>query len=215
MTTQRGRLVVVAGSGASGLVAALAASVGGANVLVVERAAELGGTTALGGGRVWVPANHCPENAGDSPEAALTYLDGLFPARYAHMTDAFVANAPRMARFVEDHTPHRFAACAHYPDYHPERPGATLGGRCLDMLPADTSRMVPAGPPRPSAARLSADDPRRMGAVALSRPVRLGAAAPPGTRRHPYQWRRPGRLPGRRRDPRWRRGSRPAPGSPA
>ena len=48
----------------------------------------------LGGGRVWVPANHCPENAGDSPEAALTYLDGLFPARYAHMTDAFVTNAP-------------------------------------------------------------------------------------------------------------------------
>lgn len=143
MTTQGRGLVVVAGSGASGLVAALAASVGGANVLVVERAAELGGTTALGGGRVWVPANHCRQNAGDSPEAALTYLDGLFPARYAHMTAAFVANAPRMARFVEDRTPHRFAACAHYPDYHPERPGATLGGRCLDMVPADTSRMVP------------------------------------------------------------------------
>jgi 3-oxosteroid 1-dehydrogenase len=135
--------VIVAGSGASGLVAALAAAVAGAAVLVVERAEELGGTTALGGGRVWVPANHCAENAGDSPEAALSYLDGLFPAAYAHLTEAFVANAPAMARFVEDHTPHRFAACAHYPDYHPGRPGATLGGRCLDMLPADVSAMVP------------------------------------------------------------------------
>jgi len=48
-----------------------------------------------------------------------------------------------MARFIEDRTPHRFAACAHYPDYHPDRPGATLGGRCLDMLPADVSAMVP------------------------------------------------------------------------
>jgi len=79
-------LIVVAGSGASGLVAALAAAVAGADVLVVERAEELGGTTALGGGRVWVPANHCPENAGDSAEAARAYLDGLFPAKYTHLT---------------------------------------------------------------------------------------------------------------------------------
>jgi 3-oxosteroid 1-dehydrogenase len=135
--------VVVAGSGASGLVAALAAAAGGADVLLVERTGELGGTTALGGGRVWVPANHCPENAGDSTEAARAYLDGLFPARYAHLAEAFVVNAPAMARFVEDRTPHRFAACARYPDYHPDRPGATLGGRCLDMLPADVSAMMP------------------------------------------------------------------------
>ena len=135
--------VLVAGSGASGLVAAIAAAAGGVSVLVVERAAELGGTSALSGGRVWVPANHCPENAGDTLDAARTYLHGLFPARYAHMTEAFVANAPAMARFVEAHSPHRFAACVNYPDYHPARPGATLGGRCLDMLPADLRTMTP------------------------------------------------------------------------
>lgn len=135
--------VIVAGSGASGLVAALAAAAGGADVLVLERTSRLGGTTALGGGRVWVPANHCPENSGDTPEAARAYLDGLFPARYAHMTAAFVANAPEMARFVEARSPHRFAACPHYPDYHPERIGATLGGRCLDMEPAELCAMVP------------------------------------------------------------------------
>jgi 3-oxosteroid 1-dehydrogenase len=71
--------VIVAGSGASGLVAALAAAAGGADVLVLERSELLGGTTALGGGRVWVPANHCPENAGDSAEAARAYLGGLSP----------------------------------------------------------------------------------------------------------------------------------------
>jgi 3-oxosteroid 1-dehydrogenase len=137
------RQVIVAGSGASGLVAALAAAAGGADVLALERSAALGGTTALGGGRVWVPANHCPENAGDTPGAARTYLDGLFPARYAHLTEAFLAAAPVMARFVEAHSPHRFAACPRYPDYHPERPGATLGGRCLDMAPADVAAMTP------------------------------------------------------------------------
>jgi 3-oxosteroid 1-dehydrogenase len=135
--------VIVAGSGASGLVAALAAAAGGADVLVLERSELLGGTTALGGGRVWVPANHCPENAGDSAEAARTYLGGLFPARYAHLTEAFVANAPAMARFVEERSPHRFAACPAYPDYHPERAGATPGGRCLDMELADLSTMAP------------------------------------------------------------------------
>jgi succinate dehydrogenase/fumarate reductase flavoprotein subunit len=135
--------VIVAGGGASGLVAAIAAAIEGADVLLLERAGKLGGTTALGGGRVWVPANHCPENAGDTPEAARAYLDGLFPARYANLTEAFLANAPAMARFVEERTKHRFAACGAYPDYHPDRLGATLGGRCLDMLPADLSAMVP------------------------------------------------------------------------
>jgi 3-oxosteroid 1-dehydrogenase len=135
--------VLVAGSGASGLTAAAAAAAGGAAVLLVERSDELGGTSALSGGRVWVPANHCPENAGDTVAAARAYLDGLFPARYAHMTEAFLRNAPAMARFVEARTPHRFAACPAYPDYHPARPGARLGGRCLDMAPADLSAMTP------------------------------------------------------------------------
>jgi len=139
-TTSR---VIVAGSGGSGLVAALTAAAGGADVLVLERSQLLGGTTALGGGRVWVPANHCPENAGDSIEAARAYLGALFPARYAHLTEAFLANAPAMARFVEERSPHRFKACPAYPDYHPERTGATPGGRCLDMELADLSVMAP------------------------------------------------------------------------
>lgn len=97
--------VLVAGGGASGLVAAMAAADGGAKVLLIERAAELGGTTALGGGRVWIPANHCAENSGDTVAAARTYLHGLFPARYAYMTEAFLASAPAMARFAEARSP--------------------------------------------------------------------------------------------------------------
>ncbi|MGH3168381.1 MAG: FAD-dependent oxidoreductase [Trebonia sp.] len=135
--------VLVAGSGASGLVAAMAAAASGAHVLMIERSAELGGTSALSGGRVWVPANHCAENSGDTLDAARMYLRGLFPARYAYMTEAFIANAPAMARFVEASSPHRFVACAAYPDYHPARPGARLGGRCLDMQPADLTAMTP------------------------------------------------------------------------
>jgi len=133
--------VVVAGSGAAGLTAALAAAVEGADVVLVERAERLGGTTALSGGRVWVPCNH-RQNA-DTPAAAAAYLDGIFSDRYRHMTEAFIATAPEMARFVEHHSPHRFTACPRYPDYDPSRPGATLGGRSLDMEPIDITKLTP------------------------------------------------------------------------
>ncbi len=133
--------VLVAGSGAAGLTAALAAAAGGATVLLAERASELGGTTALSGGRVWVPCNHLPENAADTPDAARRYLHGLFGDRFGEMTEVFLESAPEMARFVEAHSAHRFVACPRYPDYDPARPGATLGGRCLDMLPINLTQL--------------------------------------------------------------------------
>jgi 3-oxosteroid 1-dehydrogenase len=140
--------VIVAGSGAAGLVAALAVASAGVRVLVAERADRIGGTSALSGGRVWIPANGYPENEGDTVAAARIYLSGLFPDQYAHMTEAFLAHGPEMLRFVEKQSPHRFAACAGYPDYHPGRAGATTGGRCLDMEPVvkgDGRVRVPAG----------------------------------------------------------------------
>ena len=60
--------VLVAGSGAAGLTAALAAAANGSSVLLVERGEHLGGTTALSCGRVWVPGNHLQD--GDSAAAA-------------------------------------------------------------------------------------------------------------------------------------------------
>jgi succinate dehydrogenase/fumarate reductase flavoprotein subunit len=133
--------VVVAGSGAAGLTAALAAAVTGATVLLVERGDRLGGTSALSGGRVWIPGNHLQRS--DTPAAAAAYLDGVFGARYPHMTEAFLRTAPEMALFVERHSAHRFAACPHYPDYDPSRPGATAGGRALDSEPIDTGQLTP------------------------------------------------------------------------
>jgi succinate dehydrogenase/fumarate reductase flavoprotein subunit len=133
--------VVVAGSGAAGLTAALAAAVAGASVLLVERGDQLGGTTALSGGRVWVPGNYL--SGTDPPAAAAAYLDGVFSRRYPHMTEAFLHSAPEMARFVERHSAQRFAACPRYPDYDPSRPGATTGGRALDAEPIDTGKLTP------------------------------------------------------------------------
>lgn len=122
----------MAGSGAAGLTAALAAASCGARVLLAERADQIGGTSALSFGRVWVPASH--HNPADSPGAARDYLAGLFSHRYPHLVDAFIATAPTMARFVERRSPVRFVPCPSYPDYH-ARFGASGGGRALDTAP--------------------------------------------------------------------------------
>ena len=49
--------VVVVGSGAAGMVAALTAAHQGLSTLVVEKAPHYGGSTARSGGGVWVPNN--------------------------------------------------------------------------------------------------------------------------------------------------------------
>ncbi|MBT3534032.1 MAG: FAD-dependent oxidoreductase, partial [Rhodospirillaceae bacterium] len=50
--------VVVVGTGAAGLSAALTASVHGAKTVVLEKAPVIGGTTAMSGGCIWVPGHH-------------------------------------------------------------------------------------------------------------------------------------------------------------
>ena len=71
--------VVVVGSGAAGLTAAVAAAQAGAGVTVLERAPLLGGTTALSGGLAWTPANRlmAAEGVDDSPAEARQYLQAL------------------------------------------------------------------------------------------------------------------------------------------
>src|SRR4051794_41600904 len=71
--------VVVVGSGAAGMVAALTAAHQGLSTLVVEKAAHYGGSTARSGGGVWIPNNEVLKRDGvsDTPDAARTYLHGI------------------------------------------------------------------------------------------------------------------------------------------
>jgi 3-oxosteroid 1-dehydrogenase len=128
--------VIVVGSGAAGLSAALAASADGATVCVLEKAGVLGGTTAMSSAGTWVPANHHMLAAGlqDSPEEALTYLRATAPPGWAETEDelwqALAEESPRMLRFLEDQTPLVFELVNH-PDFYVEAPGGKLYGRMV------------------------------------------------------------------------------------
>src|SRR5207253_11465804 len=71
-----GKRVIVIGTGVAGMSAALAAASSGAQVTVLEKADKLGGTTAWGGGGIWIPANPytTAEGLPDTEEDALLYL---------------------------------------------------------------------------------------------------------------------------------------------
>lgn len=132
--------VLVVGSGAGGLAAAITARHAGLDVLVVEKAPLIGGTTALSGGVLWIPGNPLASALGifDDRADALRYMRheaGVYfdPDRVA----AFLDNGPEMVRFFEAHTHVRFEAAAKFPDYHSDAPGASQGGRSLRVLPYD------------------------------------------------------------------------------
>lgn len=132
--------VVIVGSGAAGLTAAILAHDRGAKVLVVERTDKIGGTTAVSGGGIWIPMNHHMQEVGitDSREEALAYCKALTMGRADDaLLETFVDTAPRMIRYLEERTPLKFTPIT-APDYHPEVKGAKLGGRALEPQPFDT-----------------------------------------------------------------------------
>lgn len=128
--------VVVLGSGAAGLTAALASAVEGARVAVFEKADLLGGTTALSGGTIWFPANQPARDAGvaDSRESGLAYLAGLSNGMILpELAEALVDGGPQFVDFLTEHTALRLELVPGYPDYHPEHPGGMpRGGRSIE-----------------------------------------------------------------------------------
>jgi 3-oxosteroid 1-dehydrogenase len=128
--------VVVLGTGAAGLTAAIAAHEGGASVAVFEKAEQVGGTTAWSGGQVWIPNNpHMPEvGVEDSREKALTYIMSLSrDLLEPRLVEAYVDAGPEMVELLEAKTPVQFYAVPGMPDYHPEFPGGSPeGGRTIE-----------------------------------------------------------------------------------
>jgi 3-oxosteroid 1-dehydrogenase len=131
--------VIVIGTGAAGLTAAIVAAEGGATVAVFEKADMVGGTTAWSGGQVWIPNNPHMNEMGfqDSREQAITYIMSLSRDMLDQsLIEAYVDAGPEMVELLEAKTPVQFHAVPGMPDYHPEFPGGCPdGGRTLECPP--------------------------------------------------------------------------------
>ncbi|MBS0391820.1 MAG: FAD-dependent oxidoreductase [Proteobacteria bacterium] len=137
--------VVVVGSGAGALLAAIRAADQGLKALVVEKMPLLGGTSATSGGGIWIPDNHDMPKAGlrDSVQAAFRYVKTC--ARGLSSDDrvlAYVETARHMARYLaEIGVPYRCVPS--YADYYPTLEGAMPGGRTMDPMDFNAGRLGP------------------------------------------------------------------------
>ncbi|AMA56392.1 FAD-dependent oxidoreductase [Bradyrhizobium sp. CCGE-LA001] len=132
--------VLVAGSGCSGMSAAITARHRGLDVLIVEKEPRFGGTTARSGGWLWIPGTSLAKAYGieETPEQARTYLRHEAGNNFdAARVDAFLSAGPEAVDFFTSKTALRFDMPLVFPDYHAEAPGGAQGGRSMVTRPFD------------------------------------------------------------------------------
>lgn len=128
--------VLIVGTGAAALTAALVTSAAALDTVIIEKTASIGGTSALSAAGLWVPANHVAQRRGieDSPGEALAYIQSLAPpgweATEGELWRRFTNEAPRMLSFVESNTPLRFEMMPQA-DPFPDRKGGRAMGRMV------------------------------------------------------------------------------------
>ncbi|RDH09667.1 3-oxosteroid 1-dehydrogenase [Tsukamurella pulmonis] len=136
--------VIVVGSGAAGMTAALKAADTGLSVLVVEKAAHYGGSTARSGGGVWVPGNEALVKAGikDTPDEARKYLHSIIgDVVPAERIDTYIDRGPEVISMVHRMSPLQLTWVPGYSDYYPEAPGGRAHGRSCEPKPFDGKQL--------------------------------------------------------------------------
>jgi 3-oxosteroid 1-dehydrogenase len=136
--------VVVVGSGAAGMTAALTAHRSGLRTVLIEKAAHYGGSTARSGGGVWIPNNEVLRRAGvpDTPEAASDYLHAIVgDVVPADRIDTYLERGPEALSFLLANSPLRMQWVPDYSDYYPEAPGGRVGGRSVEPKPFDLKKL--------------------------------------------------------------------------
>lgn len=131
--------LLIIGSGAAGMTAAIVGATEGAQVLVCEKMSKVGGTTATSAGTAWVPGNFKAAQAGapDSREQIEAYLRAeLGELVNTETFRAFLESGPEAIRYLEANSQVRFDIVRN-PDYHLHQPGAVEIGRALVPAPFD------------------------------------------------------------------------------
>lgn len=136
--------LLIVGSGAAGMAAAISARHRGLNPVIIEKSDFFGGSTAVSGGAIWVPNNPLMLAAGlkDSRAAARTYIQGETGNLFnPELVDAFLDKGPEAIGFFHEKTALKMAHRPVSPDYHPDAEGATEGGRAVDAFDYDGRRL--------------------------------------------------------------------------
>ena len=133
--------MVVVGTGATGLAAAIFVHAQGLRPLLVEKTGLIGGTTSYSGGVVWVPDSRQNVDSGsdDTPEEAERYLDAV--VTNPHERDArreYLARSGEAFAYLESLTrPLFYVRAQNSPDYYPDMAGASPRGRAMTPLNVD------------------------------------------------------------------------------
>ncbi|MBD8044816.1 FAD-dependent oxidoreductase [Arthrobacter sp. Sa2BUA2] len=138
--------VLVIGSGAGGLSAAVTAAYHGLKVIVVEKAAVCGGATSWSGGWAWTPGNPLAKAAGvdEDREQFRTYLSHRLGENYdAARVEAFLEAVPHMVGFFEQKTSLKFVPGAKINDIYGKTPGAGTGHRSVGPAPFNARSIRP------------------------------------------------------------------------
>jgi FAD binding domain len=136
--------VIVMGSGAAGLTAAVTAARKGLKVLVLEKLDTFGGTTAVSGGGIWIPGNLHAKAAGIDdplPVARQYILDAVGEGVRPELVDAYLDNGASMVEFLDRETQVKFVNSPPSWDWYPDIPGARDTGRLLAVCEYDAKKL--------------------------------------------------------------------------
>lgn len=129
--------VLIIGSGAGAMTAAIRAADAGARVLVVEKTDQFGGNSAMSGGVLWLPNSPLCNAAGgdESIDKARKYMQTVIAEEALHeRIDTYLETIPEFIDYLHTRTHLRLDVLAQFPDMYPDVEGSQMH-RCHEARP--------------------------------------------------------------------------------